>query len=190
VFVVLSVVVAVAATAFFLVMAGATPGSRSTRILDDSGLAVAALVAGSAARYRAGREQDRVRRFWIWLSASAFAWAAGQIVWSYYELVARRRVPFPSPADFGYLIAVPFAACAIVSLLPEQVPTMARARIAVDSLIVAASSIFAAWFLLLGTLYHSGAGKPFVDQVIGLAYPVGDLTIFALVILAASHFWT
>jgi diguanylate cyclase (GGDEF)-like protein/PAS domain S-box-containing protein len=186
----LACAVAVLAIAFFIMLTVSAPGSRQTRIIDDSSLAVAALVAGVAARFRARREQDRVRRFWIWLSASAFAWAGGQLVWSYYELIERRRVPFPSVADLGYLVAVPFAACAIVSLLPEQIPTMARTRIAVDSLIIAASTLFAGWFMLLGNLFEAGHGRPVVDQVISLAYPIGDLTIFALVILAASHFWT
>jgi diguanylate cyclase (GGDEF)-like protein/PAS domain S-box-containing protein len=188
--VVLSSVVTAVAIAFFVLLAAGRPGSRPIRIVDDSGLALAALLAAGSARFRAGREEGRIRRFWTWLSASAFAWAAGQIVRSYFELIARRPVPFPSPADLAYLIAVPFAACAIVSLLPEQIPTIARVRIAVDTVIIAASSLFVAWFLVLGTLYHAGHGRPVVDQAIGIAYPLGDLTIFALVILAASHFWT
>jgi diguanylate cyclase (GGDEF)-like protein/PAS domain S-box-containing protein len=189
-FFLLGVAVAVLAFAFFAVLvSGAGPG-RSTRIVDDSGQALAALLAGCAARFRAGRELDRIRRFWNWLSASAFAWAAGQIVWSYYELVARRPISSPSVADLGFLFAVPFAACAIASLLPERIPRIARVRIVVDSMIVATSSLFVGWFVLLGVIYDSGHGRPFVNQLIGLAYPIGDLVIFALVILAASHFWT
>ena len=189
-FFLLSVGVGAIAIAFFTMLALGSGATRSTRIADDSGQAVAALLAGCAALFRARREHDRVRRFWTWLSASAFAWAAGQIVWSYSELIAHRPVESPSVADLGYLLAVPFAACAIASLLPEQVTRMARARIAVDSLIVATSSLFVGWFVLLGSLYHSGTGLPFVNQVIGLAYPVGDVVILAMVILAASHFWT
>ena len=41
------------------------------------------------------RSRTASGRFWIWLSASAFAWAAGQIVWSYYELIAHRPVAVP-----------------------------------------------------------------------------------------------
>jgi diguanylate cyclase (GGDEF)-like protein/PAS domain S-box-containing protein len=188
-FVVLSSLVAIVAVAFLVMLATAKTGNRTTQIIDDSGLAAAALIAGIAARLRAGREQEHVRRFWLWLSASAFAWAAGQVVWSCYELIAPRRVPFPSVADLGCLVAVPFAACAIVSLLPEQIPTMARARLAVDSVIVATSSLFVGWFIVLGTIYDSAHGRPIIDQVVALVYPFGDLVIFALVVLAASHFW-
>jgi diguanylate cyclase (GGDEF)-like protein/PAS domain S-box-containing protein len=174
----------------FLVVLATGSGGRSTQIAGDSGRALAAIAAGCAARFRAGRETDRIRRFWSWLSASAFAWAAGQIVWSYYEVIGHRSVPRPSPADLGFLLAVPFAAGAIVSLLPERIPLMARARVAVDSLIVATSTIFVSWFLLLGNLYQSGHGTPIVKQAIALAYPIGDLVIFALAIVTASHFWT
>jgi len=79
-FFLLSCLVGVAAFAFFAMLVSGT-GGRSTRILDDSGQTLAAILAGCAARYRARRETDRIRKFWIWLSASAFAWAAGQVVW-------------------------------------------------------------------------------------------------------------
>jgi diguanylate cyclase (GGDEF)-like protein/PAS domain S-box-containing protein len=163
---------------------------RSTQRIDDSAQALAAILAGCAARFRAGRESDRIRRFWLWLSASAFAWATGQIVWSYFELIAHRPVPFPSAADMGFLLAVPSAAVAFAYLLPQKIAPVARARIAVDALIVAASSLFVGWFVLLGTLFEAGHGRPVANQVVGLAYPLGDLIIFALVILAASHFST
>ncbi len=185
----LSAVVGALVLAFFVMLA-TRPGTRSTQTIDDSGQALAALAAGCAARFRARRETDRIRRFWSWLSISAFAWAAGQLVWSYYDVVAHRAVPTPSPADLGFLLAVPFAGCAIVSLLPEQIPPMARARIAVDALIVAASTVFVGWFVLLGSIFRAGHGSSILDRAIGLGYPLGDLAIFALVILAASHFWT
>ena len=186
----LSVAVGAVAIAFFCMLAAGSGRTGSTRLVDDSGQALAALLAGAAAAYRARREHDRVRRFWNWLSASAFAWAAGQVVWSYFDLVAHHPLGSPSVADLGYLLAVPFAACAIASLVPEEISRMASARIAVDALIVATSSLFVAWAVLLETLYRSGNGLPLVNQVIGLAYPVGDVVILAMVILAASHFWT
>ena len=188
-FFLLSLLVGVAAFAFFAMLVSGT-GGRSTRILDDSGQALAAIFAGCAARYRAGRETGRIRKFWLWLSASAFAWTGGQIVWSYFEVIAHRSVPFPSPADLGFLLAVPCAAIAIVWLLPQDIVPMARARIAVDGVIVAASSLFVGWFVVLGSVYEAGHGKPVPNQVIGLGYPLGDVVIFGLVILAASHFST
>ena len=180
--------VGVAAFGFFAMLVSST--GRSTQIVDACGQALAAVLAACAARYRAGKETDRIRRFWLWLSASAFAWAAGQIVWSYFELVARRAAPFPSAADLGFLLALPFAGVAIFWLLPQGIAAVARARIAVDGLIVASSLLFVGWFVVLGSLYASGHGKPIANQVIGLAYPLGDLVIFGLVILAASHFST
>ena len=43
------------------------------------------------------------------------AGAAGRSIWTWYESVLGRDVPFPSLADVGYLGAVPFAAAALLS---------------------------------------------------------------------------
>ena len=48
--------------------------------------------------------------------ASALSWGSGQTAWTWYESVLGREVPFPSLADVGYLVAVPLAAAARLSL--------------------------------------------------------------------------
>ena len=53
---------------------------------------------------------------WRLLGASALSWASGQAAWTWYESVLGREVPFPSLADVGYLVAVPLAAAALLSV--------------------------------------------------------------------------
>jgi hypothetical protein len=48
------------------------------------------------------------RRAWALLAASAGSWAVGQATWVWYEHVARRELPFPSLADVGFLVAIPW----------------------------------------------------------------------------------
>ena len=41
-------------------------------------------------------------RAWTYFAAASLSWAAGIIVWDYYELVRGIATPFPSFADFGF----------------------------------------------------------------------------------------
>ncbi len=42
------------------------------------------------------------------LSLGLFGLALGQLIWSYYNIVAKVEIPYPSLADFGYFSIVPF----------------------------------------------------------------------------------
>jgi diguanylate cyclase (GGDEF)-like protein/PAS domain S-box-containing protein len=184
----LGALVAVVVLAFF-VMLVTGPVGHGTRVLDDLGQVGAALLAGLAARYRSQRAADRIRNFWGWLAAAAFVWAGGQLLWSAYELIGH-KAPFPSFADVGFFLAVPAIACAIVSLVPHDLRPVVQARIAVDSVIVASSMLFVGWFVLRDRLYAGSHGRSALQQVVGVAFPMGDVAILALVIIAASHFAT
>src|SRR5437773_9009423 len=43
------------------------------------------------------------RRAWVWIGAGCVLFLAGQLVWSYYELIRRVTPPYPSLADVGFL---------------------------------------------------------------------------------------
>src|SRR5438093_405482 len=72
----------------------------------------AAICLGRTARCRkAGR-----RLPFVLLGAGCGLWALGEGLWSWYELVLQREVPFPSVADVAYLAAAPVAGCGLLSL--------------------------------------------------------------------------
>src|SRR5690242_16347362 len=91
-------------------------GVGGPRALSDFGLMFAALGAGIACFLRARNEQGRERLFWRLIGAFALSWGIGQTCWTWYEVVQGREVPFPSLADVGYLLAVPFAAAGMLML--------------------------------------------------------------------------
>src|SRR5437868_5287137 len=84
-------------------------GAQTTQWLDDTGESVCAFLAAGACVFAAVRHRHRTRIAWSLIGGSALSWGVGEVVWSYYELVAGHDVPFPSFADLGYLGAVPFA---------------------------------------------------------------------------------
>ena len=96
-----------------------------------------------------GSPPGATRRFWFLLGAAAGSWGCGQAVWTWYESILGREVPFPSPADIGYL-GMPVLATAALLSLPLAAPTLAgRARTILDGLTVAASLLVCSWVLVL-----------------------------------------
>lgn len=112
----------------------------------------------------------------------------GQVVWSYYEVVAGREVPFPSLADLGYLLAVPLAAAALLTHAATPQRGAAQTRRVLDGLIIATAVLAVSWQTVLGPLFRAASGSV-LEQVLALAYPVGDLVTISLVIflLAGSR---
>jgi len=82
-------------------------GPRPVTAIDDIGEAVAAAIASAACAWAASRAQGRNRVGWALIGVSAGLWAAGEVVWSIYEVVLGQQVPSPSLADVGFLAAVP-----------------------------------------------------------------------------------
>src|SRR6266853_6451140 len=59
-------------------------------------------IACSAVAARRHPSPDQ-RRAWVWIGAGCVLFLAGQLVWSYYELIRRVMRPYPSLADVGFL---------------------------------------------------------------------------------------
>ncbi len=148
------------------------------------GAATAAAVGCAlAARRTAGHR----RTAWTWLAIGTGSWAAGQAVWSYYEVVLAREVPFPSLADVGFLAFPLAAAGGLVIWLGTQGDQMAaRGRDLMDGAIIAGSLLVLSWVTTLGSVVAEGADG-WLPLALSLAYPVGDLILATLVLLALAR---
>jgi len=158
-------------------------GDQSVTDVDDIGEAVAALIAAASCGYAAYRQSGRMRLAWAFLGASALSWGTGEVIWSIIELGLNQPVPFPSAADAGYLIAVPLAVAGVLTFpsAPSRVTTQAQAVL--DGAIVALSLIFVSWTFGLASVYQGSASSP-TTQLIGAAYPVGDIVIIGVLLLS------
>jgi diguanylate cyclase (GGDEF)-like protein/PAS domain S-box-containing protein len=167
------------------VMFGAHLGSARARLTaSDVALPLAALGAAGSCLWRSRRCPSRVRQAWTLLGLAALSWGLGQTFASYYEVALHKSAPFPSPADIGYLIAVPLFAAGLLKVPGAARGLATRVRSLLDGLIIAASLLLISWVLVLGLVVHTGADTLF-HQVIGLAYPVGDVVVATLVL----HVW-
>jgi hypothetical protein len=114
------------------------------------------------------------------MGTSAGLWAAGEVVWSIYEVGLGVQVPYPSLADVGFLSAVPFAIAGIRAFWGDARGTSARWRVWFDGLIVAIALTSTAWGFGLRAVWDSNSTTKLLD----LAYPVGDILIGTVLILA------
>jgi PAS domain S-box-containing protein len=156
-------------------------GEAPTAAFDDIGEAVAAALAATSCAFAAHRSIGRMRLAWVLLATSAGSWALGEAVWSVYEVGFNVAVPFPSAADVGFLAAIPLAIAGILAFTSRPRGTSTSIRLWLDGAIVALSLLFAAWALGLREI---DLGDEPAHRLIALAYPIGDILIGTVVILA------
>ena len=179
-FAIIAVGVVVASIAYALVVKNVLLGDRATTAFDDIGEAVAAAIASVACAWAATRASGRERLGWTLMGISAGLWAAGEAVWSYYEVGLGIPTPYPSLADAGFLSAVPFAIGGIRAFWSAPRGTSARWRVWFDGVIVALALTSTAWAFGLKTVWQSSSNTKLLD----LAYPVSDILIGTILILA------
>jgi len=179
-FVAAAAAVALLSLAYALNIWTAYFGQHAVTAMDDIGEAVAAALASAACAWAASRAAGNDRLGWALMSISAGLWAAGEVVWSIYEVGLGTQVPYPSLADAGFLAAVPFAFAGIRAFWGNARGTSSRWRVWFDGVIVALALTSTAWAFGLKSVWTSSSPTKILD----LAYPVGDILIGTILILA------
>jgi len=156
-------------------------------LVSNGGQLLAAVVAAAGCAVAARRTVGQRRRSWLCLSAGTGAWAAGQLMWSWYEIGLGREVPFPSWADVGFLLFPLLCAGGLVAWLgTQQDQLVARGRDLLDGAIMAVSLLVLSWVTTLRSIVHSGVGS-WLPLALSLAYPVTDLLLATLVLIALAR---
>jgi diguanylate cyclase len=177
---------AVGASVLFLAwLTAGIGGARVVQAVDNVGVALAPLLAAAACSVAARRAAGRSRGGWALLASSCASWGGGQVIWTWYELIAGREVPFPSLADVGFLAAVPLAVLAMLAFPSGDRRGTSRARTLLDGCIIAASLLYASWALVLGPVFRARAGGV-LEQMLALAYPAGDVVVATIVFVVLT----
>src|SRR5437764_6743058 len=164
------------------------PANHLSKHISNVGLTVMPLVAAAQCARQARALGGRLRRGWALMAGSCLAWGLGMAVWTAYESIGGRDVPFPSLADVGYLATVPLAVAALLIFPTAPQRRAAQARTVIDGLVIGASLLIVSWILALGPIVHGGGDGP-LAAAIAIAYPPGGLNMAPIVPfgLARSH---
>ncbi|MEU4160489.1 GGDEF domain-containing protein [Actinoplanes sp. NPDC026670] len=156
-------------------------GPDATVLFTNLAQGLTSLYAGLAGVWTATRPgtAGRDRRGWGLLGAGALSWAAGQVIWTWYENVDGVEAPFPSWADAGYLALVPLTVAGAATLIGAH---RRAARSVIDGLIITGSLFYLSWALVLGQLYHAGAATT-LEWLVTLAYPAGDVVVGSMMFI-------
>ena len=121
------------------------------------------------------------------LSLGLLAWAVGNLVWAYYNLVLKIPVPYPSLADIIFIQSFPLWAIGIffLSKVTGMVFSLRRVKGKVVLFAIPVIAIVVSYYLLFTVARggavdtESGALKLFLD----IAFPVWDVIILTLALL-------
>ena len=119
------------------------------------------------------------RAAWFAISASIFAWAAGEIWWTLY-IEGNPDAPYPSPADIGYLAFYPLAVLGLYLLVRARAYELDR-RLWMDGLIAALGTAALGAALLFEFVADRTSGST-IEVVTTLAYPFGDVLLVSLIV--------
>ncbi|HLI60940.1 MAG TPA: GGDEF domain-containing protein [Solirubrobacteraceae bacterium] len=122
--------------------------------------------------------ERRDRLAWALIAFGVLTWSCGDLVWTLW-LDDLRNPPFPSIADPLYLAMYPAMYVGFVLLIRAE-----RGRFRVeqwlDGVVVGLAPAALGAGLILPTVLHESQGR-FLDDVINLAYPLGDLLLLVFV---------
>jgi two-component system sensor histidine kinase/response regulator len=183
VFAVSTALVAIASLIFILWTTQRIGGDQVSIAVDDIGEAVAAGIAALSCGIASWRAAGRLRLAWGLLAASAASWCAGEIVWSVYEVGLGVEVPYPSAADIGFVGAIPLAVAGILAFSHTPRGTSVGLRLWLDRAIVFLALLFVAWELGLNIVFND-AEDSLLERLIDLSYPIGDIAIGTVLVLA------
>jgi len=120
---------------------------------------------------------------WYLMAAGIASWVLGDTLWVWYRDVALIE-PFPSLADVLYLAAYPLLAGGLLVLVrsrgQEGWPTAL-----LDSAILTVGLGLLSWVYLIEPTWAAG-GTPILEWFVGVAYPLGDLLLCAMLVRLAT----
>ncbi len=128
---------------------------------------------------------SRLRRAWLLFALANVANAAAEVLWLAFSL--RGIDPFPSAADFFYLLFYPLFFVGVLLLATPSTDRIDRQVLGLDLGIGLASSFVVWWYFVLSPQVASGTGE--LSTLVAIAYPVADVVLLTILIARLELTW-
>jgi len=117
-----------------------------------------------------------LRHAWGFLALGSLSGVVAELIWFTLSVILGRN-PFPSIADFFYLLAYPLLVVGILSLPYAPINREQRLVLNVDmSIVVLAFGVFLWQLVFADVVAEAGSGLP---ALVSIAYPLADLLILS-----------
>lgn len=120
-------------------------------------------------------------------SFGSFCWGAGSMIWSYYNFFFNISAPYPSLADVGFILAIPFWLIGMISLSKATGAKFGLKNMKGKIFLILASvALLVVSYYLLVIVARGGILTSSFDDLLklffDLAYPAGDVLILILAV--------
>ena len=158
-------------------------GAYATRPLDEVVSVLCLLFAAACAGRAAIAADGRRRAGWLALATGLSGWAAGEIIWSVYDVRPELDHAAHPAATELVLLLYPVGALASLVLLSDRINR--SWQLMLDGLIVASSLFVVSWVFVVGKLLHEGSSS----ELATLAHISADVMVIttALVMLSRAR---
>lgn len=117
-----------------------------------------------------------VGRQWLLLAIGCASFAAGDLIWMYYELFARVEPPYPGWPDVFYALQYPFIAVALVGAGLAYRALVDVRKPAAIAAVIAVAMAAGLWFgLLKPTVFVEGVST--IESLVSAYYPLADVLL-------------
>lgn len=125
----------------------------------------------------------------FFISLGSFSWGVGSMIWSYYNFFTNVAVPYPSFADIGFVLALPFWILGIVSLSKvtgarfSLKNKLGKAFLFTLPVIIIIASYYLLVIVARDGILSTNYGSFNLKLILDLVYPIGDVVILSLALV-------
>lgn len=132
-------------------------------------------------------ERNEDRRIWILCFLGNLSFLFGDLTWFYYEIIKGLEVPYPSIADFFYILTPLFYFAASIIFIRRR-GLYLSIRTAIDIIIMMTVSTTLEWEFVFKRLINDIPNGIF-NKFISIIYPVSDLTLLFITIFIYFNYY-
>jgi diguanylate cyclase (GGDEF)-like protein len=143
----------------------------------------AVIIAAGLACFVRAAGAGRERPAWTLIGLAILSWGAAEVYWTV-AIEGNPSAPYPSPADLGYLAFYPLACAGLVRLVRAKADELDW-RLWMDGLIATLGTAALGTAFVFDFVAEHATGTS-LQVATTLAYPLGDISMLALVIGAIA----